>query len=370
MKRDYYEVLQVSKTTTEADIKKAYRKLAFQYHPDKNSGDKKAEELFKEASEAYEVLSDANKRKLYDQFGHRGLQGSGFHGFSGVDEVFDSFGDIFEDFFGFSGGRGRSRTRARQGSDLSYELEIDFMEACKGVKKIIQVHKSIPCPECEGSGAKKGSQPHICPQCQGHGQVRHNQGFFTISTTCPACHGVGHKIKEFCDECRGQGAVRTSKKIDVSIPAGVENGIRLMIHGEGEAGLHGGPAGDLYVHLLVKEHENFKREGEHIVTELAVNMALAALGGKIKVPTIDGDEEISIPEGIQNGETIVLKGRGVPHLRSKHHGDQIIVVHVETPRNLSKDQKELLQRLEESFDKNAPIHHNNKRSSKKKSFFG
>ena len=266
VKRDYYEILEVTRTASDGEIKKSYRQLALKYHPDKNPGDHAAEDLFKEASEAYEVLSDNQKRQIYDQFGHQGLQGQGFSGFSGVEDVFETFGDIFEDFFGFSSrrGGGRGQARATRGSDLRYDLEIDFKEAVFGTEKNIRVSKATSCEDCGGSGAKKGTGPTVCSQCQGRGQVRHSQGFFTISTSCPACRGQGSVIGDPCSSCRGQGHVKKTKEIQLKIPAGVDTGIKLMVHGEGEAGERGGSPGDLYVFISVKSHEFFKREGDDL----------------------------------------------------------------------------------------------------------
>lgn len=369
-KRDYYKVLGVTQNTDEAEIKKAYRQLALQYHPDRNPGNKEAEEKFKEASEAYEVLSDPQKRQIYDQFGHQGLQGTGFHGFSGVEDVFDTFGDIFEDFFGFQTSRrggGRSN-RARKGPDLRHDLTIDFLEACFGAEKQIQVSKNSPCVSCEGSGHKKGSRPIPCRQCGGMGQIRHTQGFFTISTTCPSCQGEGVMVSDPCPDCRGRGLVHHTKKLNVKIPAGVDSGIRLMIQGEGETGERGGVAGDLYVFIRVREHEFFVREGEHIRCPITIHMVQAALGVTLKVPTLKGEEEVEIPAGIQSGESILLRGKGVPSLRNHKPGDQIITVIVKTPTSLTEAQKELLKKfLETSWEKNKKSEAPKK--SKKKGWF-
>lgn len=367
IKKDYYEILGVERTADGVTIKKAYRSLAVQFHPDKNPDDKTAEEKFKEASEAYEVLSDASKRQIYDQFGHNGLEGQGFQGFSGVEDVFQNFGDIFEDFFGMGGGTRRSRPR--RGSDLRYDLEIDFMEACFGASKQIQVVKNAACGTCEGSGSKKGSGPKVCPQCRGAGQVRHTQGFFTISTTCPGCNGAGSVISDPCDECRGLGQVRQSKKLDVKIPAGVDTGIRLMVQGEGEAPGRGGEAGDLYVLLHVKPHEFFTREEENVHCVVSVSVAQAALGLDITVPTLKEKEEVTLPKGIQSGETLVLKGKGVPHLRTKRMGDQIITVQVRTPTDLSSEQKELLEKLA-ALDADSSESGDTHKKKKKKGIFG
>lgn len=342
MKKDYYEILEVARNAEVVEIKKAYRRLALQFHPDKNPGNRDAEEKFKEASEAYEVLSSPDKRQIYDQFGHQGLQGTGFHGFSGVEDIFESFGDVFEDFFNMGSRRSR-RTRAQKGADLRYDLEIDFMDACFGSSKQIHVVKAVSCATCKGSGAKKGTGPSTCSHCQGTGQVRHSQGFFTISTTCPACGGAGATINDPCTECRGHGLVRETKKLEVKIPAGVDTGIRLMIHGEGEVGERGGPAGDLYVLIHVRAHDFFVREGDDIGGLIPVSMTQASLGAKISVPTLKGEEEVEIPKGLQSGEHVVLKGKGVPNLRSGRPGDQVMTVIVKTPTHLTAAQEELLR---------------------------
>lgn len=354
--KDYYEVLGVSPNAPEAEIKKAYRQLAVKYHPDKNANDKASEEKFKEASEAYEVLSDSQKRQIYDQFGHAGLQGTGFQGFSGVEDIFDSFGGVFEEFFGFGARRGRSQ--ARRGGDLRHDLEVDFMEAVFGAEKKIHLVKPAACEDCGGSGAKKGSRPSPCTHCQGSGQMRHNQGYFTISTTCPYCQGEGHVTQHPCPECRGKGQVRKTKDLSVKIPAGVTGGTRLMMHSEGAAGERGGPAGDLYIFLSVKEHEIFKRDGDDIHLQIPIEMTQAALGHTIKVPTLKGEEEIEIPKGIPSGKKIVLKGKGVPNLRTKKPGDEIVTIFVETPQHLTSEQEELLREFAQLPGK------------KKKSFFG
>lgn len=343
-KRDYYEILSVERTATEVEIKKAYRNLAVKYHPDKNPGNKEAEEKFKEASEAYEVLSDAQKRQIYDQFGHQGLSGSGFSGFSGVEDIFSSFGDIFEDFFGFSG-RGRARSRGQRGNDLSFEVEIDFLEACKGCEKNIQITKNVTCNTCHGSGAKPGTSSKTCSYCRGRGQVGHTQGFFTISSTCPQCQGSGEVIEAHCQDCRGRGVTQQSKKINVKIPAGVDNGLRLVLRGEGEAGMRGGDAGDLYVLITVHPHEHFKRDGADVHFNLNIGMAEAALGCKVKVPVLEGEEEIEVPEGTQSGQKIVLKEKGAHELKARGHGDFIITVTVLTPKSLTKEERELLEKL-------------------------
>lgn len=367
IKRDYYEVLGVSRTASEGDIKKAYRQMAVKYHPDKNPGDREAEERFKEASESYEVLSHPDKRQIYDQFGHQGLEGTGFHGFTGVEDIFESFGDIFNEFFGFGEGPRGGRTHRRRGADLRYDLEIDFLEAALGTEKKIQVVKQDRCEECEGRGAKKGTHPVRCHHCAGHGQVSHRQGFFSISTTCPACHGVGEVIKEHCPECRGSGRVRRSKKLNVKIPAGVDTGIRLMVHGEGEAADQGGAAGDLYVVIQVRDHDLFKREGSDIYCRVPLSMADAALGTEVSVSTLVGQERVKVPRGAQPGQRIVLRGHGISDLRTRGLGDQIVILDVKIPTNLSKEEESLLEQFR-AFEKKGSVPLSS--AKKRKGFFG
>ncbi|MBI3092337.1 MAG: molecular chaperone DnaJ [Candidatus Tectomicrobia bacterium] len=344
-KRDYYEVLGVSRSANTEEIKKAYRKLALKHHPDRNPGNQDAEEKFKEAAEAYEVLRDAEKRQLYDRFGHEGLKGSGFAGFHDFDDIVTSFGDIFGDLFGF-GRRGR-RSSARQGADLRYDLEIDFMEGVRGAEREIEIEKYTRCHACEGTGARPGTSPITCPTCAGRGQVSRTQGFFELRTTCPACRGQGTIIREPCDDCHGGGRVRSKKRLSLKIPAGVDTGARLRLTGEGEEGMDGGPPGDLYIDLYVREHEFFKREGAHLICTIPISFSLAALGGKLEVPTLEGSEAIEIPRGTQSGAVFRLPGRGIPSLRGYGAGDQILQITVRTPTKLSKRQEELLRELAE-----------------------
>ncbi len=347
-KRDYYEILGVGKTASDEEIKKNYRKIAMQCHPDKNPGNKQAEEKFKEAAEAYEVLSDRQKREIYDQYGHAGLNSAGFQGFSGFDDVFSNFGDIFEDVFGFGRqrGRGRSRQTAHAGADLRYDLKISFIDAAFGLTTTIDLEKLHPCHECDGSGAAPGSSPSTCPTCHGRGQVLQSSGFFTISSTCPHCHGHGKYIAKPCHKCRGTGKEQRRKTVELKIPAGVETGSRLRLRGEGEAGDPGAPNGDLYVFLQVEEHDFFVRSDDDVICRVPISFVQAALGATIEVPTLKDTEKIKIPRGTQTGQTFRLKGKGIPHLQGYGRGDQVIEVVVEIPRELTKKQEELLREFE------------------------
>jgi len=341
-KRDYYEVLGVARSAAPDEIKAAYRKLALKFHPDRNPGDKAAEENFKEAAEAYEVLRDPQKREIYDQFGHRGLEGSGFSGFSGFEDIFSSFGDIFEEFFGFGGSRG-SRSRSNRGADLRYDLELNFMDAALGVETHIDVEKQQTCAACSGSGCAPGSYPENCRYCGGSGQVSRSQGFFTVRTTCPSCHGAGQRITDPCTACRGSGKERIQKKVSVKIPAGVDNGSRLRLTGEGEAGAYGGSPGDLYVFIHVKPHDFFHRENTNLLCQIPISFVQAALGDTISVPTLNGKKSLEIPKGTQPGDVFRLTGEGIPSLRNGKRGDQIIQVLVKTPTHLNKKQESLLR---------------------------
>ncbi|BBO89964.1 molecular chaperone DnaJ [Desulfosarcina ovata] len=341
-KRDYYEVLGVERNAGEAELKKAYRKLALQFHPDRNPGDQEAEEKFKEAAEAYDVLRDTRKRQIYDQYGHQGLEGSGFSGFGGFEDIFSSFGDIFEDFFGFGGGR-RSRSRVQRGADLRYDMQLSFMEAAFGTEKEIDVEKAVSCSDCGGTGAAPGTGVETCPQCGGSGQVGRSQGFFTVRTTCSHCRGQGQVIATPCTTCRGQGKVLAHKKVSVRIPAGVDNGSRLRLTGEGEAGGPGGPSGDLYVFIHTQPHDFFKREETHVICQIPVSFVQAALGDTISIPTLKGETEMEIPKGTQPGDVFRIRGEGIPSLRNGHRGDQIVQVNVKTPTNLNKKQVALLK---------------------------
>ena len=341
-KRDYYEVLNVDRNASDADLKKAYRKLALQYHPDRNPGDAAAEEKFKEAAEAYDVLSDAQKRQLYDRFGHQGLEGSGFSGFSGFEDIFSSFGDIFEDFFGLGSSRG-SRSRHQRGADLRYDLSLTFLEAAFGVEKELALEKMDTCETCGGSGCQSGTQPETCNFCRGTGQMARSQGFFTVRTTCPHCRGTGQMIADPCRDCRGTGQIKTRKTVSVKIPAGVDTGSRLRLTNEGEAGRQGGPRGDLYVFIHVEPHDFFERDNSDVICRVPISFVQAALGDTISVPTLEEEKKLRIPKGTQYGDVFRFNGEGIPSLRTGRRGDQIIQVIIKTPTGLSKKQESLLK---------------------------
>ena len=335
-KRDYYDVLGVSKNAADADIKKAFRRLAMKYHPDRNPDNQEAEEKFKEAKEAHDILSDQQKRAAYDQFGHAGVStsagGPDVQGFSGFGDIFDSvFGDIF-------GAQGRGGQRAQAGSNLRYDLEMSLEEAIAGTTIKIRIPKLVTCNTCSGSGARQGSSPVQCPTCNGAGQVRMQQGFFSVQQTCPKCRGQGKIINDPCTSCRGQGRVRDSKTISVKVPAGVDTGDRIRLSGEGEAGEAGAPAGDLYVHVIVREHDIFTREGSDLFCEIPVSFAAATLGREIEIPTLDGKIKLRIPPETQSGRLFRLRGKGVRSVRSSARGDLLCRVEVETPVILSRKQ--------------------------------
>ncbi len=340
VKTCYYEVLGVTREATEDEIKKTYRRLAMQYHPDRNPGDQEAEEKFKQAAEAYEVLSDRKKRDIYDRYGHDGLNSTGFQGFSGFDDIFSSFGDIFEDIFGFSSSR--SRTAGRAGADLRYDLTLTFLEAAFGTEKDLKIRKSVTCMECHGSGADPGSEIRTCSYCGGRGQVLQSSGFFSIRTTCPECRGYGKIIVKYCSSCHGSGKLAQEKTVHVKIPGGVETGSRLRLRGEGEDGEFGGPSGDLYVFLSVEPHEFFDRRGYDVYCRIPISFVQAALGAKIEVPTLTGTEKLKIPKGTQNATQFRLKGKGIPHIKGFGSGDQIIETTVTIPTSLNRKQEELL----------------------------
>ncbi|EFG36940.1 chaperone DnaJ [Brucella sp. NVSL 07-0026] len=359
MKIDYYEALGVTRTADDKTLKAAFRKLAMQYHPDRNPDDPEAERKFKEIGEAYETLKDPQKRAAYDRFGRaafeNGGMGGGFgNGFGGA----GGFADIFEDIFGqmMGGGRRRSNGGRERGADLRYNMEVTLEEAYAGKTAQIRVPTSITCDECSGSGAKPGSQPTTCTMCSGSGRVRAAQGFFSVERTCPGCNGRGQIIKDPCEKCHGQGRVTQERSLSVNIPAGIEDGTRIRLAGEGEAGLRGGPAGDLYIFLSVKPHEFFQRDGADLYCKVPISMTTAALGGQFEVSTLDGTQtRVKVPEGTQNGKQFRLKGKGMPVLRQSVTGDLYIQIDIETPQNLSKRQRELLEEFEKlSSQENSP----------------
>ncbi len=356
--RDYYEILGVGRDADADAIKKAYRKLAIQFHPDKNPGDSAAEAKFKEAASAYEVLSNQEKRARYDRFGHAAFQGGGGGGqYQNVDDIFANFGDIFGDFFGgafggegFQQGRGGRRGRSTgpaRGNDLRYRTEIRLEDVIKGIEKEVDFDTESNCEECNGSGAKKGTQASSCGTCGGSGQVIARQGFFSVATTCPGCQGAGQIVKEKCTPCAGRGRVKSHRKIRVTIPPGVDTGTQLRVSGEGEGGFRGGPAGDLYVELIVKDHERFEREGSQLFAEIEISYLQALLGAEIEFATIDGEKTVRIPAGTQPGAQLRVESGGVPILRGRGRGDLLLLVVIEIPTKVSKEEERLLRQLAE-----------------------
>lgn len=368
-KRDYYEVLGVAKNAEEDEIKKAYRKLAMKHHPDRNQGDeaKKAEEKFKEAKEAYEMLTDPQKRAAYDQYGHAGVDpsmgrgGPGAEGFGGFAEA---FGDIFGDIFGGAGGqrRGAGGQQVFRGSDLSYAMEITLEEAAFGKETQIRIPAYETCETCKGSGAKPGSSPKVCTTCNGGGTVHMRQGFFSIQQTCPHCHGSGKIIPEPCTTCHGQGRIKKNKTLEVKIPAGINEGMRIRSSGNGEPGTNGGPSGDLYIEIRIKQHEIFERDGDDLHCTVPVGLTTVAIGGGIEVPTLGGKAEIELPEGTQHGKTFRLRGKGIKGVRSSYPGDLYCHISVETPIKITEHQRKLLKELDESFRKSGDRHSPNAKS--------
>jgi molecular chaperone DnaJ len=341
-RRDYYEILEVSRSAGDQEIKSAYRKLALKFHPDRNQGDKKAEEKFKEAAEAYAVLSDPDKRARYDRFGHAGVGGpQGFDPsqFAGFEDIFSGLGDIF----GF--GSGARRSGPQRGADLRYDMEIPFQQAAKGTETHIQIPRHETCDTCHGNGAAPGSSPTACPQCRGTGQLRYQQGFFTVARTCGQCRGAGKVITKPCHTCHGQGTVEKTRKLTVKIPAGIATGQRLRMSGEGEAGTLGGPPGDLYVVIFVREHEFFRRDGNDLHCTVPLPFTTLALGGEISVPGIDHEQTVKIPESTQTGTTFRLRGKGMPDVSGRGHGDLMVTVQAVTPKKLTKEQRKLLEQL-------------------------
>lgn len=360
-KRDYYEVLGVSRDVDGKELKKAYRKLAMKYHPDRNPDDKNADEKFKEATEAYEILGDEQKRAAYDQYGHAGVDpnAAGGGGFGGGGANFsDIFGDVFGDIFGGGGGGGRGGSRGgpQRGSDLRYTMELTLEEAVRGIEKKIRVPTLVSCETCDGSGAKPGTSPKTCSTCQGSGQIRMQQGFFAVQQTCPACRGQGTMIEDPCNSCHGRGVKEETKTLSVKIPAGVDTGDRIRLSGEGEAGAMGGPAGDLYVQVAVKEHHLFQRDGRNLYCEVPISIVDAALGGELEIPTLEGRVKLRIPEETQSGKMFRLRGKGVAPVRGGAPGDLLCRVQVETPVKLNNDQKDLLRQFQASLkgEKHSP----------------
>ena len=372
-KRDYYEVLGVNRDASEEDIKKAYRKLAMKYHPDRNPDSKESEEKFKEAKEAYEVLTEADKRRAYDAYGHAGVNpqmggmGDGGPNMGGFAEA---FGDIFSDIFG--GGQGRGRSTVFRGADLRYNLEITLENAARGSETKIRIPTMDACETCHGSGAKPGTQPKTCETCHGQGQVRLSQGFFSIQQTCPTCHGSGKMITDPCATCRGAGRIKKHKTLQVKIPAGVDEGDRIRLAGEGEDGVNGGPPGDLYVVIHLKEHSVFQRDGDDLHCEMPISFGLAALGGEIEIPTLDGSAKIKIPPETQTGQVFHLRGKGIKGVRSSYPGDLLCAVVIETPVRLTDRQKEILREMEEINRKDGSRHNPRQKTfmDKVREFFG
>ncbi|GAA5786978.1 chaperone protein DnaJ [Chitiniphilus shinanonensis] len=373
-KKDFYDVLGVNRDASDDDIKKAYRKLAMKYHPDRNPDSKEAEEKFKEAKEAYEILSDAQKRAAYDQYGHAGVDpqaGMGGGGGFGAGGFADAFSDIFGDIFGGGRGGGGGRSNVYRGADLRYNMEITLEEAARGVEKQIKIPSHEECDTCHGSGAKPGTEAKTCHTCNGHGQVRVSQGFFSIQQTCPTCHGSGKYIPDPCRTCHGTGRVQTTKTLAVKIPAGVDEGDRIRLSGEGEPGVNGGPPGDLFVVVHLKPHGVFEREGNDLHCEMPIGIGTAALGGEIEIPTLEGKARISIPAGTQTGQVFRLRGKGIKGVRTSITGDLMCHVVVETPVNLTSRQKELLKEFEEISQGDAEKHNPRAKSfmDKVKAFF-
>lgn len=358
-KRDFYEVLGVGRDAGGEEIKRAYRKLAAKYHPDRNPGDQAAIDKFKEASEAFDILSNDEKRARYDRFGHAGVEGAagrGGGGFQDVDDIFEAFGGIFGDLFGGGGRRRGGGSRARRGEHLRTAVTIDLVEAAVGCNRELEIRRRIVCDTCSGSGAKPGTSPVTCDYCGGHGQVVQSQGFFRVQTVCPACQGQGKVVRDKCGDCRGTRFQSTTVKLDVRIPAGVDNEMQIRVSGEGEPGEHGGPAGDLYVDIRVKSHPLFQREGRHLLCEVPITFSQAALGTELEIPLLTGKQMLTIPAGTQPGETFRLRGQGMPDPHGGSRGDLVVRANVEVPKKLSKDYEKLLRQLAELEQKHVSAH--------------
>ena len=358
--RCYYEVLSVSKTAPDDEIKKSYRKLAAKHHPDRNPGDEAAITAFKEAAEAFDVLSNPEKRARYDRFGHAGVQGAagggGAGGFGDVGDIFEAFGDMFGDMLGGGGGRRGGGSRGRRGNSLQTSLTVELLDAAVGCTREIEIDKNVSCVTCKGTGAKPGTRPTKCDYCNGKGQVVQSQGFFRVQTTCPACRGQGDVVRDKCVDCRGTRVVSRSSKLEVKVPAGIDNGMQLCLRGEGEPGEGGGPAGDLYVDVRVKPHPLFERNGKHLTCEVPITFAQAALGTELDIPILTGKHHIAVPAGTQPGEILRLRGQGMPDVQGGPRGDLHVQFEVEVPKKLSKKQEELLRQLAELDDKQVSAH--------------
>lgn len=363
--RCYYEVLSVTKTASDDEIKKSYRKLAGKHHPDRNPGDEAAVALFKEAAEAFDVLSNPDKRSRYDRFGHAGVQGAAgggrAGGFGDVGDIFEAFGDMFGDMLGGGGGRRGGGSRGRRGNSLQTSLTVELLDAAVGCTREIEIDKNVSCITCKGTGAKPGTKPTKCDYCNGKGQVIQSQGFFRVQTTCPACRGQGDVVRDKCVDCRGTKVVSRSSKLEVKVPAGIDNGMQLCLRGEGEPGEGGGPPGDLYVDVRVKSHPLFERDGKHLTCEVPITFAQAALGTELDIPILTGKHHIAVPAGTQPGEILRLRGQGMPDVQGGPRGDLHVQFDVEVPKKLSKKQEELLRQLAELDDKQVSAH--------RKSFF-
>ncbi len=354
-KRDYYEVLSVSRTASDKEISVAYRKLAVKYHPDSNPGNEEAIARFKEAAEAYEVLSDAQKRARYDQYGHSAVEGTGQQ-FTEVEDIFEAFGSMFGDLFGGGGGGRRGGRRARRGADVRCDVTLTLEEAARGCSKTVDVARQRACTTCSGSGSRPGSQRTICRRCNGHGQIVQSAGILRVQTTCPSCHGQGSIINEPCEKCRGAGAIAEKSKLDITIPAGIDDGMRIRLSGEGEPSPDGGPPGDCYCFVAVKAHKLFQRDGTNLILKMPITYTQAVLGAKIEVPTLNGKSQLSIPNGTQSGEVFRIRGQGVSDPRGGGPGDLLVATYIEVPKKMNSEQEQLLRQLAEMEHANVTPH--------------